>query len=72
MLTLIVSQSQSQSHIATDGQSASQYVLVSRPNLGHLTRVFLEVSVCCVGFINPVGAVVGVWRQRLALSTGSN
>jgi hypothetical protein len=32
--------SQSQSHIATDGRSVSRYVLVSSPNLGHLTRDF--------------------------------
>jgi hypothetical protein len=25
-----------------------------------------------VGFINPIGVVAGVWRQRLALSIGPN
>jgi hypothetical protein len=24
----------------------------------------------CIGFINPIGVVAGVWRQRLALSIG--
>jgi hypothetical protein len=42
------SQSQSQSHFATDGRSVSQYVLVSSPNMGLLSRdflFFLKVSV---------------------------
>jgi hypothetical protein len=36
-----VSQSQSQSHIATDSQSVSQSVLVSSPHLGLMTRYLL-------------------------------
>jgi hypothetical protein len=36
-----IPQSHSQSHIATAGQSVSQYVLVSSPNMGHLTRIVL-------------------------------
>jgi hypothetical protein len=32
----------------------------------------LVVGVCCVGLINYVSVVAGVWRQRLALSIGSN
>jgi hypothetical protein len=27
-------------------------------------------GLCCVGFINPIGVVAGVWRQRLAPSVG--
>jgi hypothetical protein len=29
-------------------------------------------GLCCVGSINPSGVIVGVWRQRLALSIGRN
>jgi hypothetical protein len=32
----------------------------------------LIVGVCCVDFVNPIGFVVDVCRQRLALSIGSN
>jgi hypothetical protein len=38
----------SQSHITTDGQSVSQYVLVSSPNLGLLTRVFFSKLLPCL------------------------
>jgi hypothetical protein len=42
--------SQSQSHIATDGQSVSQYVLVSNPNLGLSTRdFFFKITVLSFG-----------------------
>jgi hypothetical protein len=34
--------------------------------------ISLVVGSCCVGFINSVGVVAGVWRQRLALSIGPN
>jgi hypothetical protein len=34
--------------------------------------LILVVGVCCVGLINYVGVVADVWRQRLALSVGSN
>jgi hypothetical protein len=27
-------------------------------------------GLCCLGFINPIGVVSGVRRQKLALSTG--
>jgi hypothetical protein len=27
-------------------------------------------GLCCVGFMNPIGVVAGVRRQRLALSIG--
>jgi hypothetical protein len=30
------------------------------------------VGFCCDGFINPIGVVAGVRRQRLALSIGPN
>jgi hypothetical protein len=29
-------------------------------------------GLCCVGFINLIGVVAGVSRQRLVLSIGSN
>jgi hypothetical protein len=32
----------------------------------------LSGGLCCVGFINLIGVVVGVRRLRLALSIGSN
>jgi hypothetical protein len=54
------SQSQSQSHIATDGQSVSQYVLVSSQNLGHLTRdLFFFQSHCLVFLGRPLWREVG-------------
>jgi hypothetical protein len=28
-------------------------------------------GLCCIGFINPIGVVAGVTRQRLVLSIGS-
>jgi hypothetical protein len=30
----------------------------------------LTDGLCCVGYINPIGVVTGVRRQRLALSIG--
>jgi hypothetical protein len=42
---------QSQSHFETDGQSVSQYVLVSSPNMELLTRVFFFESYCLVIFL---------------------
>jgi hypothetical protein len=29
-------------------------------------------GLCCVGFMNPIGVVDGVWIQILTLSTGRN
>jgi hypothetical protein len=44
------------------------------------TRLYLRTpaatpifgGLCCIGFINPIGIVAGVRRQRLDLSIGSN
>jgi hypothetical protein len=32
--------------------------------------ITLVGGLCCVGFINPTGVVVCVWRRILALSIG--
>jgi hypothetical protein len=48
-------QSQSQSHIATDGQSVS--VLVSSPNMGHLTRDFFCFCFESYGLVFYCGAL---------------